>query len=280
MRITSSLRRALTVSAAAATLIAGTLLAAAPASAAPPLPSRMAALGDSITQASMTCTILYVCPTYSWSTGWSSSVQSHATRLRAQGASLSAYNDAVPGATSSDLPGQATVAAAQRAQYVTIEIGANDACADSVSAMTSVADFRTNLRTALDTLQASSAQPEIFVASIPSLKRLWEVNKGNWRARLAWAIFGECDSMLMRPTSNAAADVSRRAAVQQRVDDYNGVLAAECSTTAKCRWDGGVLAAYQFSKSDISTKDYFHPSTKGQATIAALTWAKTQWVMP
>lgn len=270
--LSTRVRRTLAAATAAVVLVGG-LLAAAPATAALPLPTRMAALGDSITQASMTCSLLLVCPSNSWSTGSNSTVASHATRLRAQGTSLAAYNDAVPGAVAADLPGQARWAVAQRAQYVTIEIGANDACADDVAGMTTTASFAGSVQTTLATLSAGAAQPQIFVASIPNLKRLWELNKSSLSARIAWAAFGFCDSMLAKPTSTAAADVQRRDAVQQRVNEYNDALAAACAATARCLFDGYAVANYAFAKADISTKDYFHPSVAGQRTLAALTWA-------
>ncbi|QKJ18487.1 GDSL-type esterase/lipase family protein [Microbacterium hominis] len=237
----------------------------------------MAAIGDSITQASMTCSLLLMCPAGSWATGTSSTVQSHAVRLRAT-APVTAYNNAVPGAVAAELPAQATRAASQGAQYVTMQIGANDACADTVALMTPTADFAASVQTTLATLAASPAQPEIFVASIPNLKRLWELNKSSFSARLAWAAFRQCDSMLLRPTSTAAADVIRRDAVQTRVDEYNAALAAACAATAKCRWDGYAVANYAFTRSDVSTRDYFHPSTTGQRSLAAVTWAASQWV--
>ena len=281
LRTTSPLKRALTAVVAAAALVAGGLFVATPASAAPPLPTRMAALGDSITQASVTCTILILCPANSWSTGSTASVASHASRLKALGAStLTVYNDAVPSSSSSALQGQAARAVAQGAQYVTVEIGANDACTKNVGSMTPTATFAAYVQAALSTLAASSAKPEIFVASIPNLMRLWDINKTSIAARLAWALLGECDSMLAKPTSTAPADVQRRAAVQQRVNEFNAALQSVCGSTPKCRYDGGAVANYAFSKSEITTIDYFHPSLAGQKAFAALTWPTTQWVHP
>lgn len=277
MRISTRARRALSTVAAAAILAAGTLLGATSASAAPALPTRMAALGDSITQASMTCSVLIVCPTNSWSTGSSAAVASHASRLRAAGAPLATVNLAVPGATSSALPTQALRAVASGAQYVTIEIGANDACASTVAGMTATATYAANVQAALTALAAGAAHPQIFVASVPNLKRMWEVNAANPKARLAWALLTPCSSLLKNPTSMAAADVQRRDAVQQRVDEYNVALAAACAATANCRFDGAAVANYVFSAGDISTRDYFHPSISGQATLASLTWTASQF---
>lgn len=282
MRSTSRAHRALAAFAASALLLAGTLSAASAAHAAPPPATitRMAALGDSITQAAMTCSSLTSCPTNSWSTGSTTSVNSHLLRLRAAGATglTNVFNDAKSGAGSSALPAQAQSAAGQGAQYVTIEIGAIDACTRTVAQMTPTDTFRANVQTALATLAASAGSPEIFVASIPSLQRLYDINRTSLSARLAWSLLGTCQSMLANPSSTATADVARRTMVQDRVNEYNQVLSEVCTATAKCRFDGFAVANYAFVKSDISTRDYFHPSLSGQATLANITWQKTQWV--
>jgi hypothetical protein len=107
---------------------------------------------------------------------------------------------------------------------------------------------------------------------------MYDLNKSSISARLVWGLLKICQSMLEKPTSNTTVDVQRRAAVQARVNEYNQALAAACASVAKCRYDGGAVANYAFSKSDISTRDYFHPSLGGQATLAAITWQRTQWV--
>ncbi|MDQ4138734.1 MAG: GDSL-type esterase/lipase family protein [Actinomycetota bacterium] len=244
---------------------------------------RMAALGDSITRATGTCSDPSGCLTNSWATGKSTTVNSHYLRLRAAGAtsSLVASNFAVNGATSEALNAQAQSAIGQSAQYVTIEIGANDACTSTVSAMTPSATFKANVESALATLaSAGPDSPEIFLASIPNLLRLYELNKGNPTARLIWGALKICQSLLANPTSTKTADVQRREAVQQRVNEYNAALAEVCSMVTKCRFDDLAIAGYRFTRSDISTRDYFHPSVSGQANFAAITWAKTQWVTP
>ncbi|TDN91841.1 SGNH/GDSL hydrolase family protein [Microbacterium sp. BK668] len=277
MRVSKAGRRAL-AAVLAGVIAVGSLFASSAASAAPALPARMAALGDSISQAAMTCSALLSCPANSWSTGTTTSVVSHAARLRAAGAtSLVAYNDAVSSSLSSALATQASRAVSQGAQYVTIEIGANDACTKTVAGMTSVATFTANVQAGLSTLAAGANQPEIFVASIPNLLRMYELNKGSFTARLTWASLGICQSLLANPSSTNAADVNRRNAVQQRVNEFNAALAAVCAATAKCRFDNYAVANYAFTKADISTRDYFHPSITGQARLAAITWPTTQW---
>ncbi len=95
----------------------------------------IAALGDSITQAmSTSCGAFTDCPANSWATGTNAdrAVRRHAARSRHP----TRFNIAVSGAKSGALLGQAQTAMTQSAQYVTIEIGANDACTPTVGEMT------------------------------------------------------------------------------------------------------------------------------------------------
>lgn len=232
----------------------------------------MAALGDSITQATNSCGYKD-CPNFSWSTGSSLLVWSHATRLKVKGAShLVTYNDSVSGATSADLLGQAQAAVAQGAGYATIEIGANDACTASVATMTSVPAFTANITAALSLLSQSLPSTRIFVASIPNLQQVWSVSKNSAVARLIWRLGGVCPSMLADPLDTSAAANARRAAVEQRVTDFNAVLAQLCGATTNCTFDRNVVANYVFTSMDVSPLDFFHPSIVGEAKLAAVTW--------
>lgn len=232
----------------------------------------MASLGDSITRGFNSCGWYVDCTSRSWSTGSSSSVNSHYLRLRAQNGSLVAYNDAVSGAKISALAGQAASAVSQNAGYVTILMGANDACTSTEAAMTSVADYESRLRAAMGTLQTGVPSALIFVASIPDIKRLWQVGSASSSARAAWSLFGTCQSMLANPTSTAAADVARRDRVRQRVIAFNEVLGRVCAEYATCKFDGNAVFSYPFALSQVSTWDYFHPNTSGQAVLARVTY--------
>jgi lysophospholipase L1-like esterase len=259
----------------AATLTA-TLAVATPAAAAAPFPSSMASTGDSITRGFNACGFYVDCPSRSFSTGTDTGVNSHYRRILAANPAISGrnYNDAESGATASDLPGQIDLAVGQGVDYVTILIGANDACASSEAAMTPVATYRGHIDTALARLKAGRPGARVFVMSIPDLKRLWEVGKGNFLARSAWSLLRICQSMLANPTSTAAADVARRDRVRQRVADYNAQLAAACAAYGSlCRYDGGAIFNYRFQLSQVSGWDYFHPDTDGQTVLAATSWA-------
>lgn len=242
-----------------------------------PVPASMASLGDSITRAFNACGWYSDCTGRSWSTGGASDgVSSHFERMRALDSKMStAHNDAETGADIADLPGQAAAAVSQNAGFVTVLIGANDACTSSESTMTSVADFAVRADAAFDILAADTRGVHVFVASIPDIHRLWEIGKDSSSARSAWSFFGICQSMLANPTSTAQADVDRRARVRQRVVDFNAVLEAECAEYVNCRWDGGAVFGYRFQFSQVSGWDYFHPNESGQAVLADVTWAAT-----
>lgn len=245
-------------------------VAAAPAAAAAAYPSSMSALGDSITRGFNANGWYVDSPSRSWSTGSNTSVNSHYLRIQRVNPAITGrgYNDARSGAEAVDLPGQASTAASRGVEYVTILIGANDACASSEAGMTPVSTFRSHIDTAMNTLQQRIPNAKVLVVSIPDIHRLWQVGKDSYAARTAWDAYNICQSMLANPRSTAQADVDRRQRVRQRVIDYNTQLAAECAEHVQCRYDGGAVFGYPFALSQLSEWDYFHPDTSGQAVLA------------
>jgi lysophospholipase L1-like esterase len=172
------------------------------------------------------------------------------------------------------MAGQAGTAVSQGVQYVTMLIGANDACTSSEASMTSVGTFRANIDAALGRLKSGLPNARVFVISVPDIQRLWSVGKGSASARSAWSLFGICQSMLANPTSTAQADVDRRARVRQRVVDFNGQLAQACAGYgSNCAYDNNAVFNYPFALSQISTWDYFHPNTAGQQVLASTSYA-------
>jgi lysophospholipase L1-like esterase len=250
-------------------------LAAVPAAIASP-PNSMASTGDSITRAFNTGGFPYIdAPANSWSTGSSATVNSHYRRLLELNPAIAgrAYNDAVTGADMADLNRQAQRAVSQRVEYVTVLMGANDVCASSETAMTPVATFRAEFVTAMQTLTAGLPGARIYVLSIPDVYRLWEVYRTSVTAWLVWSSAGICQSLLANPWSYSSADVARRARVRQRNVEYNTQLAEVCAAFLTCRFDGNAIFNTAFVRSDVTTRDYFHPSLAGQAKLAAVSWA-------
>jgi lysophospholipase L1-like esterase len=241
-------------------------------------PSSMASTGDSITRGFNDCAFPYVdCPSASWSTGTNTTVNSHYRRILVANPVISGrnFNNAATGADMADLLGQMQRAVSQGVDYVTVEMGANDVCASSEAGMTPVATFRAQFEQAMAAVTTGLPSARIFVASIPNVHNLWAIYRDSFSARTVWALAGICQSMLARPASNADADVARRERVRQRNIDYNTQLAQVCAVYFSCRFDGNAVFNTAFVRSDVTTRDYFHPSLSGQAKLASVTWAAT-----
>ncbi|MFC7549810.1 GDSL-type esterase/lipase family protein [Plantactinospora sp. GCM10030261] len=276
------LRRALVTLATLATTVVltatATLVGAAPAAAADPgpPPASMASLGDSITRGFNACGWYVDCTSRSFSTGDYSSVNSHYLRIRAVNPAINGrnYNDARSGAKSADMYGQAGTAVSQGVGYVTILIGANDACTSSESSMTPVSTYRANIDAALNRLKSGLPNARVYLISVPDIQRLWAVGKGSGSARTAWSLFGICQSMLANPTSTSQSDVDRRTRVRQRVIDYNTQLAQACAAYGPyCDFDNNAVFNYPFTLGQLSGWDYFHPNTSGQQVLAFVPYA-------
>ncbi len=254
------------------TLIGGLVPRAALASTALPLPASMAAVGDSITQAASSGGSLGAdYPNNSWSTGSSSTVNSHLLRLRAEGASVTATNLSVSGAKVAGLRAQMDNAVAIKPDYLTVLIGGNDLCTPTVDDMTLPDDFRADFVTAMNTLTTGSSGTNVYVVSIPEVWQLWNLFKNSFWARFVWSSASICQSLLANPTSTQPADELRRQEVRDRNAAYNFILADVCSDYARCRFDNKAVFNTQLAKSDVSG-DYFHPSASGQARLSDVSW--------
>ena len=274
-------RRLLIVLLAAGLLIALSLPASV--GAARPLPNSMAAAGDSITRAFNTCRFPFTdCPANSWSTGTSTTVQSHYLRIHAENRKIRGknYNDARSGADMGDLPGQMATIAGRNVDYVTVQMGGNDLCTSSVETMTSVESFSASFTAAMDTITASPTVSTVYVTSIPDVYHLWELFHGNSTARATWDRWDICQSLLANPSSTDPADVERRAEVRQRNVELNQALEAICAQYApECVWDGWTVFCTPFAAADVTTRDYFHPSVTGQKNLAAASWGAGPFVV-
>lgn len=237
-------------------------------------PASLAAVGDSITRGFDACGVLTDCPDVSWATGSSTRVDSLAVRLlgKARAAERS-WNYAVSGARMADLSAQMSQAASRAPALVTVMVGANDACRDSTAAMTPVADFRAGFEDALSVLREKAPKAQVYVASVPNLKRLWSQGRTNPMGKQVWKL-GVCPSMLADADALDAAATERRNTVQERVEEYNAVLKQVCGKDAHCRYDGGAVYDYRFGTDQLSHWDWFHPSVNGQARLAEIAYRK------
>ncbi len=266
----------------------------------------MAALGDSITRAFNSdgpgCPTgpSLDCPRNSWATGTNPAVDSQYQRLeeRDPGRDLIAHNDAVSGARAVHLLAQAEKAAEQHADYVTIEIGANDACGG-----TSLTTFRSQVDSALHALYRGDRKAYVEMLSIPDINQLHALftNPPDANAIARWKALNVCQALLADPLSTEPADVARRAAFRSNVIALNHELRGACAEFKRCRYDGNAVFNSPFTTADVatvtntegldifpfnvlpvfgsgypnSTADYFHPSLEGQASLAQISWEAT-----
>lgn len=235
----------------------------------------MAALGDSISAGYGSCLALVACHGNSWSTGSSTRVDSHYRQILQDNPKIrgEAHTFARSGARAADLPGQARAAVRARVGYVTVLIGANDACRGRLADMTSPEAFREDVDTALRVLRRGLPEARVLVVAVPDLYRLWEIGHTDRRAVRAWSL-GVCPTLLNRAASTADADVERRAAVRERVDAYNRQLRGACADYgSRCRYDSAAHRV-RFTLDMVNRLDYFHPNVAGQDRLAEATWPR------
>lgn len=259
-------------------LVAAALLVVvvAPAGAQSPLPRSMAAVGDSLTRGTGSGPRYFADNTaFSWSTGGDPAVNSLALRVATRSPALAGnvYNLSRYGARMSDLLAQMSTVNALKAEYVTVLVGGNDACALTEAAMTPIDTFRRQFADAMAHLEQGSPQARVLVMSIPDPTRLLAILRGDRRAVAIWDAFDICQAALARPLSDGPEDVARRERVRQRVADYNAAMAEVCARHPRCRSDGGAVFSAPLEAADISPYDYFHLSARGQARLAEAAWA-------
>ncbi len=237
-----------------------------------PRPRSVAAVGDSITRGFDACSVLADCPEVSWATGTDDAVRSLAVRLLGPSrAADHSWNHAVSGSRMVQLPEQMALAAKERPELVTVMTGANDACRDSVRLMTPVADFRASFEASMRQLRAGAPKAQVYVSSVPDLKRLWSTGRVNELGKKIWQL-GICQSMLADADDLGPAAVARRDAVRDRVVAYNEVLRDVCAKDRYCRYDGGAVFDFRFTGAQLSPWDWFHPSRDGQARLAEIAY--------
>jgi lysophospholipase L1-like esterase len=255
-------------------VLAASLLTAVASSASAAFPSKVTSLGDSITRAFQTCSFPFTdCPENSWATGTSSKVKSVFFRIKEHNSKATETNRAVTGAKVASLNKQAKEAVSDKAEFVTILIGANDACANP---STSQASFTSAFQEAINTLKSGLPNARIYVSSIPNVFHLWELFHTNKTATRSWEFTKECPGIMTEPTSEGTAAKNRRAATLAAEEGYDATLKSICAATANCQYDNGALFGASFVASEVSTNDYFHPSITGQASLALLAWGQLE----
>ena len=138
------------------------------------------------------------------------------------------------------------------------DVGANDACdAHPPSAVL----FGSQLEAALRAIAARAPAAQIVVVSILDELALWD------------AVKTVPDARIFRSLCMKATTASGRRALRKATGVLNHVLESVCARHPKCRYDGGTVFRIRWSRADVSTRDYYHPSVAGQRKIADAVWA-------
>jgi lysophospholipase L1-like esterase len=240
----------------------------------PTLPRSMTALGDAITTGYDACGRAGDCLSASWAVGAAATVVSHYERLVAINPSspVRTTSHASAGARAADLVAQARTAVADRAEYVTVTVGTQDACAPTPAAMTPVGTFRSEVDLALRTLTSGLPHARILVASVPDLLGIWRAGRSQAPGAGGHASATACPSLLTNAGSDAPADVSRREQVEARVLAYNTALRDACAPLLNCGYDRGAVFAATVTPAELSPTDGFHLNSNGQRALAGILW--------
>ena len=252
------------------------------------LPGLVGAVGDSLTSGFDVGLEFGAFPEHSWVVGTADGdgVESHLERLLALGADPMVVNASRPGAPSAEGEDQARriVERARRLPngalaYVTFEMGANDICH---AVPTDPVTYEERIRAAVDVLRDGLPEGStLLLLSVPDVPRLRELQADIpaalevlRRYRICWSALGDdADTEAIREITRA----------------YNHSIVAICDQLAgspiDCRHDQGGLPEQSlfgadFGPADLSPLDHFHPSLKGQARIAGVTWGLTPWGQP
>jgi len=257
----------------------------------PPVPSLLAAIGDSYSQG------YSVSPAYrgdhigfSWVIGQTrkDGVLSLYERFRAVGGSPVIVDAATSGKKMNDAPRQANLVVGAAAKlkpgqtaYVTFELGTNDLCDDP---KTDPAVFQQNLATAVATLRAGlPSGSRILMLPVPDFGHFRDITQADPVARANLALpqnSNRCAPYLgdNSPSTLAQAD-DYLARYDATLEDACREIAASDGPSGKldCTYDAARLGDADFRIADLSTVDFFHPSLSGQAKMAADAWAADAW---
>jgi len=218
------------------------------------------------------------------------------------------FNHADSGDVMADFAGQAAAVVAASASVpggeagnVTILLGNNDVCADSLAEMTDPALFEAQYRSGLDILanNPETRDARIDVTSIPAIYWLWYAKHSSFSCRFIWAIGDVCQALLSSANTQCVSTAStldpdnlaaygdlpgsacyRRKQFHQAIrDTYNPIL----QNVLQEYIDNGQLpnARYtdifdvMFTSAHINTGDCFHPNAAGHALLAETAWCRS-----
>jgi lysophospholipase L1-like esterase len=190
--------------------------------------------------------------------------------------------EAVSGADSFDIAPQMSQSGNHAADYVTLLMGHNDVCQDDFSQIPSDAQFEANVRAGFDQLQAGLPNgATVYTLALVDIYKLWELGpqlsgflgiscQAIWATTLVGAF--PCGTMLNPLNSEADRQYAR-----SRNIAFNGILedlvAEYDANDPHHYWEfSDMTFDTEFTPSEVSPFDCFHPSAKGQKRLAGESW--------
>ena len=223
-----------------------------------------------------------------------------------------AFNKAVSGSVMADFAAQAQGVVADvattpsnEAGQISVLLGNNDVCADSLAAMTPPATFEAQFRAGLDVLAANATtrNATIHVSSVPAIYWLWESRSTDsvlsWCRLFAWPNV-PCQNLLGSSGDDCANQASRenpdvidpadgtncvrRKTFHARIrDEYNPILQSVVAEYANHPTTPLPNVQYidvfdiRFDRQHINGGDCFHPSAEGHALMADEQYCRSEW---
>jgi len=233
----------------------------------------------------------------SWSTGLDRSgrVNSLAMRLKQYSPGLKSINVALPSVKTPELYSRELPELRAWSQHelhqnwpdlVTLFIGANDICADSLAEMTSVDEYTRTMRAILQEIFQESPRTRVILLPLPRFDLFYENNRNAWAVGYLggpwvgkcgdiWKIAPMCKTLTQLLPSDAAA----KKIILSRIQSFNEVLADLAQ-----QWGDRVLFVDEIQSLQIKPEhlsiDCFHPNYRLHGQVAEMVWHKLYTHLP
>lgn len=228
----------------------------------------------------------------SWSTGSSEDIFSHAQRIEElSGKKIKVFNGAISGAGTWSLNEEVTNLLIwskknlreNAPDYVTLEIGANDACIDKGDTeSTSVAEYSSQVQSTVNKLIKENPKIKILISGIPNVPK---VKRTVENSRLGLLLFPHCKDIwkklpycqnILQNDDQDSLDRSEKLISSYMHELENIVLNTNDKEGRAALKFAPEVFSYPITENDISF-DCFHPNKKGQALLSDITWKYSWW---
>ncbi|WP_226663227.1 SGNH/GDSL hydrolase family protein [Microbulbifer aggregans] len=242
-------------------------------------------------------------PEHSWFDGSASRVNSVHDKYKAIDPNVAATKNAARsgaqmrgGDDSFSIQADRILADTLVADHVEVVLGGNDICnrdcvdpANCTDPLLTESEWRGAVQAGLDKLVSGlPTGSTVVLGSVPRVQDLRAAGiakqTGNWRVNCesVWSTFGICRIATNGGTMNGESFATRSAGIEAAQRRYNEVLQEEAvayngmnGVEVVAEYSGADqsnVGTFSFGKDDIDGGDCFHPSVRGQNTVADLMW--------